>query len=356
MPNFSLEGPRWATKTITWSFADPNNPTGSTFSGAIDPQYRSTIGDAIARWDDLINATFVQVPDTTANVDIRIGWGSFAGSEIGEAAYTYSGSSFLPGVTVRLEDPSQIPISSTPPYTYVGFVSTLYQVTLHELGHALGLDHSTDPNAVMYPVAGSSNQDLDQSDIDGIHALYAPPPFAFTDPASGLNSHPDGTAYTGSIGGVQQQFLYPGSDNVAISSSVPNVFIRGGPGDDAIAVASGTNLVDGGRGSSFLVGGTGTDLFFIDGSGGQATWSTIVNFHPGETATLWGWDASAGSTQSWVGTLGVGGYTGPTLDTTVGGADARITFANLSEAERARLVIASGTLGGTPYLQVVDPT
>ncbi len=49
----------------------------------------------------------------------------------------------------------------------------LFAVTLHELGHSLGLKHSDDPDAVMYawytgPVAG-----LDADDIVGIRSLYA---------------------------------------------------------------------------------------------------------------------------------------------------------------------------------------
>ncbi|NQU38887.1 MAG: matrixin family metalloprotease [Lentisphaerae bacterium] len=47
-------------------------------------------------------------------------------------------------------------------------------VALHELGHSLGLGHSDDPDAVMYPFYDGSNEDpyLRPDDIDGILALY----------------------------------------------------------------------------------------------------------------------------------------------------------------------------------------
>ncbi|GFQ03112.1 metalloendoproteinase 1 [Phtheirospermum japonicum] len=46
-------------------------------------------------------------------------------------------------------------------------------VALHELGHVLGLAHSQDPNAVMFPsIARGVKKDLNSDDIDGIRALY----------------------------------------------------------------------------------------------------------------------------------------------------------------------------------------
>ncbi len=46
-------------------------------------------------------------------------------------------------------------------------------VALHEMGHCLGLGHSDDPSAVMYPFySGSTPAVLAQDDIDGIRALY----------------------------------------------------------------------------------------------------------------------------------------------------------------------------------------
>ncbi|KAH8490071.1 hypothetical protein H0E87_022552, partial [Populus deltoides] len=50
----------------------------------------------------------------------------------------------------------------------------LESVAVHEIGHLLGLDHSSDSNAVMYSKIppGTVKRDLAQDDIDGIHALY----------------------------------------------------------------------------------------------------------------------------------------------------------------------------------------
>ncbi|GMI98186.1 hypothetical protein like AT1G59970 [Hibiscus trionum] len=51
----------------------------------------------------------------------------------------------------------------------------LESVSVHELGHILGLGHNRDPDATMYAyyMPGSIKGDLGQDDIDGIRALYS---------------------------------------------------------------------------------------------------------------------------------------------------------------------------------------
>ncbi len=182
MSNYALEGPKWTTPVVTWSFATG----GSPFSGAIGSAYQDTVRAAIARWAQVTKLTFQQVSDGTPGVDVRIGWGVFSGSQVGETDYSYAtgaAETFQPGVTIRLEDPSARPIGTASNATYQGTSTTLYEVALHEFGHALGLDHSTDPYATMYPSLGPANANLDFSDIQGIQALYGAP--AATSVASG---------------------------------------------------------------------------------------------------------------------------------------------------------------------------
>lgn len=170
MSNYAFEGPKWASSTITWSFASG----GGNFTGAIGAAYQATITAAIARWAQVANITLQQVPDS-ASVDVRIGWGVFTGGQVGETDYSYqvgAKQTFVPGTTIRLQDPSVTPVGTSQTSTYQGTATTLYQTAMHEFGHALGLDHSTDVNAIMYPNLGVSDTNLDASDIAGIQSLY----------------------------------------------------------------------------------------------------------------------------------------------------------------------------------------
>ena len=175
MSDYAFEGPKWSSSTITWSFA----AAGGDFTNAINSAYQSIFLAAMARWSQVVNVTFKQVSDS-ASPNVRFGWGSFSGTELGETDFTYVNSSaqtqvFRPGTTVRLEDPAIRAVGTGKTDYYQGTVTTLYQTALHEIGHALGLAHSTNTADVMYPSLGPSDPDLGAADIQGAQLLYGAP-------------------------------------------------------------------------------------------------------------------------------------------------------------------------------------
>jgi len=186
------------------------------------------------------------------------------------------------------------------------------------------------------------------------------PNFSVLDTTTGAPSSDEGQAYTGPVNYLQWQYLWAGQDSVNVNAAVPSVFLRGGPGSDALAASAGSNVLDGNTGSNFLVGATGadggTDTFFVDGRGSATTWSTAVNFHHGDAVTFWGFDG-ASSTYQWAANDGAAGYQGATIHAQTAGAgtatNASLTFAGVSLADaQSRFTVSTGSVGGEHYMYV----
>jgi hypothetical protein len=124
--------------------------------------------------------------------------------------------------------------------------------------------------------------------------------FSIADQTTGDTIRSAGSAYAGPVSGIIRQYVVQ-SENVAISPDNlnitalrANVFIHSGSGTDALDVSNvgGTNILDGGTGSNFLVGGTagnGSDTFFVDDRNPtKDVFSTVKNFHSGDDATIFG--------------------------------------------------------------------
>jgi len=193
----------------------------------------------------------------------------------------------------------------------------------------------------------------------------APQRVAFTDTATNTRGADGATHYTGPVANLQWQYIWNSADAVAIGAQVDNVFLHGGSGDDALTVHGGINVLDGGGGSNFLVGGTGAaggmDTFFVDGRGGAVTWSSIVNFHHGDSATIFGFNQGT-STLPLTANDGAAGYTGATIHSELNGAgtgvNGSVTFAGISAADAqdvsqgGKFTYSYGVTGGASYANI----
>ncbi len=165
------------------------------------------------------------------------------------------------------------------------------------------------------------------------------------------------TPYAGPVAGLQEQFIDITSDNLNVAASTDNWFIHTGSGTDAIAVTGGTNVLDGGTGSNFLVGGSGTDTFFVDDRQANADiWSSVSNFHTGDSATVWGVTPSAFAL-IWADGQGASGYTGLTLHAEAADRPtASLTLAGYTSADLSNgtLSVAYGTdaASGSAYMYI----
>jgi V8-like Glu-specific endopeptidase len=194
---------------------------------------------------------------------------------------------------------------------------------------------------------------------DGGTPVAAAVPLAVLDTTTGQTDTPVTTAYTGPVQGVQNQFIDVTTDSLNVAATSPSWFIHTGSGEDAIAVTSGTNVLDGGTGSNFMTGGGGTDTFFADDRNATASiWDTINNFHVGDAATIWG-ITQAGFDLTWANNQGAAGYAGLTLHASASGSPSvALTLAGFSQADlqSGRLSIGFGTdpASGSRYMSVTD--
>jgi Ca2+-binding RTX toxin-like protein len=164
--------------------------------------------------------------------------------------------------------------------------------------------------------------------------------------------------YTGPVAGIEGQYISTSPDNLVLTAQSPSLFLHTGSGDDAISALSGSNVLDGGTGSNFLVGGSGNDTFFVDDRGAKADiWDSIVNFHAGDSVTVWG-VTPQDFNLAWVNGQGAAPYTGLTLHATEAGkSTASLTLAGFttSDMTTGKLTISYGTDAGSgsPYMSIV---
>jgi hypothetical protein len=198
-----------------------------------------------------------------------------------------------------------------------------------------------------------------------VTVINPPPPpvtgieqYLVTNITTGVADWEYGAAYSGPVAQLTNDFITTTADNINVTATSPNNFIRTGAGDDAIDVSllgqvpGGMNVLDGGGGSNFLVGGLqSTDTFFVDDSGPMSSdvWSTVANFHSGDAATVWG-VTSSDFNLSWVDGQGATGYTGLTLHVTGAGVPtASLTLSGLTKADltNGALTVSFGTTAAT---------
>ena len=203
-----------------------------------------------------------------------------------------------------------------------------------------------------------------QADATGGTTLRAvASPIAVTNTRTSTNTVVGGDFYSGAVGYLQRQFINPTGDPVNVAAGIPNVFLHGGgaTGGNALQVHSGQNVIDGGIGSNFLVGGTdvgGADTFFLDGRGDGVSWGTVVNFHRGDAVTFWGWKDGV-TTYDWFADGGAPGFSGATIHARLGGGtgayDASITFAGIDLATAQGFAfVRNGVVGDTTYAYIAS--
>lgn len=164
---------------ISWSLtgsidcASEGISTCSPLSSFMPSGFLTEINAAFSAWSNVANLTFVQVFDNGVasgapgtNADIRI-----SGRPIDLSVFGYA---YFPPPPDGFSQEGDVFFNSLVPWN-IGFGGngvSIFQVAAHELGHALGLDHTDVANSLMNAGISAAFIGPQADDIAGMQALY----------------------------------------------------------------------------------------------------------------------------------------------------------------------------------------
>jgi hypothetical protein len=189
---YNNTGNAWPNpQVVTISFVPDGTVVGSNTHGQITSNLQSTFNNRFgssSTWQNIVlqaaqsyaqqtNINFAVIPDSGA----QTGSGSYQQGDptmgdIRVAGYNFGNSNlamaYMPAPANNFSAAGDIFFNTAQPF-HIGSTYDLYTVATHEMGHALGLGHSTTPCAVMYGIYNGVKTGLAADDINGIRAIYS---------------------------------------------------------------------------------------------------------------------------------------------------------------------------------------
>ena len=294
--------------TVTYSFLD-TTPDYYLSDGTYSASFRAfslaqeqATRNILSEIESFSNLTFVEVPQDQAT--LTFGLADLSG---------FSGLAYRPEGTAINTVASDVWIDSTYAFRGGDFDSGSIQYTtlIHEIGHAIGLDHAALPDgeenqqytvmdASGHPTFADATSSYQLYDVAALQYLYGANTtdtagndvYTYADlvdqthviwDADGIDTIDLSAANIGVHldlnDGAFSDVTALGSDNVAIAFGTTIENAIGGAYDDTIVGNEADNWIDGGTGNDSLSGGGGADTFVFGADWGQ---DTVEDFSVGE--------------------------------------------------------------------------
>jgi Ca2+-binding RTX toxin-like protein len=326
-----IQGSAWqfsGSRVLTYSF-NAVTEEGVNLGGPWTEAQKDAVREALLGWEAVANISFVEVPGSTT---IENNTANIAFGHVGNFLYPAAGLGIFPSPDFadlflaeveysraeypRLEGDVLVDdYAAELQYLHPG--DSGFWVSMHELGHALGLKHPFDDGANYRPTfislgigyqdsntwtAMSYNNTSATGYINGYPSTPMPLDIQAIQRIYGANASyhgGDNTYYLVDDGALRTIWDTGGNDWLDASALYQNVQInlaagssnqignqgtvsaiaygvsienaRGGAGADTLTGTSAANILDGGPGADSLIGGLGNDTYRIDDSGDHIT-------------------------------------------------------------------------------------
>jgi len=167
---FTTSGRRWNKRNLTYYFKNGTNDISGT-------NEKNAIRSAFTLWASVTNLTFTEV-SKSSQADIVILWATGAHGDganfdgkngvLAHAFYPPPNGGAIAG-DAHFDDAEKW---TTNTRNNGAQPIDLITVAAHEIGHSLGLGHSSVSGALMYPYYTGSHRYLHTDDVNGIRYLY----------------------------------------------------------------------------------------------------------------------------------------------------------------------------------------
>ncbi|CAO1421205.1 unnamed protein product [Diamesa serratosioi] len=161
---FTLLSTKWHRNDLTWHF-DPKNPKFINHTDLI----RKHITKALSEWSKYSNLTFTEIVSKDADIVL-----SFENRTHGDRKFDGNGGilahSWYPGENLG----GDVHFDEDEDWNF-DEDGDFYPVTLHELGHSLGLRHSNEETDIMHVSPKKEISSLSRDDIQAIQDIYSKP-------------------------------------------------------------------------------------------------------------------------------------------------------------------------------------